>query len=55
MKFTVEGLYLLKNSKTFATNRPYLKKEKLNTAYCTGFCILMDCKRSLLYFSGLLT
>ena len=36
----------------FVTNRPYLK-ENLNIVYCIVFCILMDCKHSLVYFNAL--
>ena len=47
-----KALHLLKYSQNFVTNRPYLK-EDLNTVYCVVFCILMDCKHSLMFFIAL--
>ena len=47
-----KAVSLLKNSKTFVTSRPYFK-ENLNIVYGIVFCILMDCKHSLMQFNAL--
>ena len=47
-----KAVSLSKYSWTFNINRPYLN-ENLNTVYCIVFCILMDCKHSLMYFNVL--
>ena len=48
MKFTVKSCNFIKVFIDFCYKRPYLK-EKLNTAYC----ILIDCKHSLMYCNEL--